>query len=142
MEKYLFSPTQNAFYPYSLKEEYLVAGSWPIDGVDVGEDIFEAFTCENPSGKLRVADKEGYPSWGDVPPLTHEESVSQAESTKNGLVLSAKQVISIWQSELLLGTISEQDKAKLSSWIAYIKSVLALDTANFPDITWPEKPEK
>ena len=75
-----------------------------------------------------------------VPELTREEYVGQAESTKVGLLSSARTTISIWQSELLLGTISDADKASLVAWLAYIKAVEAIDTSTAPDISWPEPP--
>ncbi|HHA1902824.1 TPA: tail fiber assembly protein [Enterobacter kobei] len=77
-----------------------------------------------------------------VPELTREEYVGQAESTKVGLLSSAQTTISIWQSELLLGTISDADKANLVAWLAYIKAVEAIDTSTAPDISWPEPPEE
>lgn len=75
-----------------------------------------------------------------VPELTREEYVGQAESTKAGLLSSARMTISIWQSELLLGSISDADKASLVAWLAYIKAVEATDTSTAPDINWPEPP--
>ncbi|WP_155033396.1 tail fiber assembly protein [Enterobacter hormaechei] len=75
-----------------------------------------------------------------VPEMTHKEYVGQAESTKAGLLSSARQTISIWQSELLLGSISDSDKASLVDWLAYIKAVEATDTSTAPDINWPEPP--
>ncbi|HHA1309115.1 TPA: tail fiber assembly protein [Enterobacter roggenkampii] len=75
-----------------------------------------------------------------VPELTREEYVGQAESTKAGLLSSARTTISIWQSELLLGSISDSDKASLVAWLAYIKAVEATDTSTAPDINWPEPP--
>ena len=75
-----------------------------------------------------------------VPELTREEYVGQAESTKAGLLSSARTTISIWQSELLLGSISDADKASLVPWLAYIKAVEAIDTSTAPDINWPEPP--
>ncbi|ASG50766.1 phage tail protein [Escherichia coli] len=75
-----------------------------------------------------------------VPELTREEYVGQAESTKAGLLSSARTTISIWQSELLLGSISDADKASLVAWLAYIKAVEDIDTSTAPDINWPEPP--
>ncbi|RAY34622.1 phage tail protein [Enterobacter kobei] len=74
--------------------------------------------------------------------LTHEEYVGQAELTKAGLLSSARTIISIWQSELLLGSISDEDKASLITWLAYIKAVEAVDTSTAPDVIWPVPPEQ
>ncbi|HDS7683621.1 TPA: tail fiber assembly protein [Enterobacter kobei] len=75
-----------------------------------------------------------------TPELTKEEYIAQAESTKAALLSSAQTTISIWQSELLLNTISDDDKASLINWLAYIKEVKAVDTSTDPDINWPTPP--
>lgn len=140
MEKYLYSAVDNAFYPYSLEDEYKAAGSWPEDGIDVEDSVFQQFTAEAPKGKVRVAGDDKLPTWGDVPALTHDELVAQAKETKAQLISAAKQTISIWQSELLMDEISDEDKASLKLWIAYIKAVQAIDTSKPVDILWPVAP--
>lgn len=75
-----------------------------------------------------------------APEMTHEENVEQAELVKAGLLASARTTISIWQSELLLGAISDEDKASLIEWLAYIKAVEAIDTSTAPEINWPISP--
>lgn len=140
MEKYLYSAVNNAFYPYSLEDEYKTAGSWPKDGIEVEYSVFLQYTAQPPLGKVRIAGDEKLPAWGDVPALTHEEILAQAKDTKSQLISSAKQAISIWQSELLLDIISDNDKANLKQWISYIKTIQAVDTTNAPDITWPHEP--
>ncbi len=51
-----------------------------------------------------------------------------------------------WRTELQLGLISEDDKANLISWMAYIKELKALDLSSILDedsfnaIIWPEIP--
>lgn len=67
MRTYRYDAVTNAFYPYELQQDYEVAGNWPVDGVDVGEDIFQIFLYP-PSGKVRVPDKDGNPSWADIAP--------------------------------------------------------------------------
>ncbi|HDU2925744.1 TPA: tail fiber assembly protein, partial [Klebsiella pneumoniae] len=48
--------------------------------------------------------------------------------------------ISVWQTELLLGTISDDDKASLTEWMAYIKALQVVDTSDPESITWPTEP--
>ncbi len=52
----------------------------------------------------------------------------------------AKDTISIWQNELMLGIISDEDKASLILWLQYIKALQAVDTSTAPDIR-PTQPE-
>lgn len=135
-----YSPKSNAFYPSELKEDYVSAGSWPDDGIAVDASVFIEFSSPPPVGKVRVTGDDNLPSWGDIPPLTQEELIDQAETKKTGLISSAKQTISLWQSELLLSNISDDDKASLTAWIAYIKAVQVVDTSKAPDINWPVAP--
>lgn len=70
----------------------------------------------------------------------HAADVAAAEQTKQNLLVAARSTISIWQTELQLGSISEEDKSQLIVWLAYIKEVQAANTSGAPDINWPESP--
>lgn len=141
MNSYLFSPSENAFYPVAMKEDYLSAGTWPEDGLEIDDEQALSFMGEPPEGKVRAVGDDGKPCWVDVPPPTQEELIAQAEGTKAALLAEAQATISLWQTELQLGIISDEDKASLIAWMNYIKAVQAVDTSTAPDINWPEKPE-
>lgn len=138
--KYLYSSKNDAFYPLDLKDMYEEAGSWPDDGIEVADDVFNQFTGEPPKNQHRGGDADGLPSWIANPPPSHEDEVAVAEQQKSSLLSEAQQTISIWQSELQLGIISDEDKASLTAWISFIKAVKAVDTSNAPDIAWPIEP--
>lgn len=78
--------------------------------------------------------------------FTAEELQQKAEQQRQALIASASDTISLWQSELLLGSITDDDKASLIKWMAYIKAVKALDftgitdQAGFNAIVWPVEP--
>lgn len=137
---YFYSPINNAFYPEALKVNYMKYDSWPDDGIEVDGGVYFEYAGLAPEGKVRAPGENGLPVWVDIPAPTREQLIEQAGSHKSGLLVSAQSAISLWQSELLLGIISDKDKASLTSWIAYIKSVKAIDTSKAPDITWPEMP--
>lgn len=67
--------------------------------------------------------------------------VKDAEQKKSALLNKAQSTISLWQTELQLGIISDDDKASLIAWVKYIQALSAVDTATAPDIDWPVKPE-
>ncbi|HEP1896145.1 TPA: tail fiber assembly protein [Kluyvera cryocrescens] len=67
--------------------------------------------------------------------------VAAAEQKKASLLTEAKGTISLWQTELQLGIISDDDKASLIAWMKYIQALNAVDTSTAPDIEWPVKPE-
>ncbi|MCG9460458.1 tail fiber assembly protein [Escherichia coli] len=67
--------------------------------------------------------------------------VAAAEQKKASLLAETHSTISLWQTELQLGIISDDDKASLIAWMKYIQALNAVDTSTAPDIEWPVKPE-
>ncbi|NMP27217.1 tail fiber assembly protein [Rahnella sp. SAP-1] len=67
-------------------------------------------------------------------------NIEAADVKKQLLLTTAQNTISEWQSELLLGVISDNDKALLTAWLAYIKVLKTVDASKAPDIVWPEIP--
>ncbi|WP_210461665.1 tail fiber assembly protein [Pantoea ananatis] len=70
----------------------------------------------------------------------NDAQIEDAASKKSGLLSEAQQNISLWQTELLLGMISDDDKASLTNWVVYIKALKAVDTSKAPSIEWPSRP--
>ncbi|ENJ8227779.1 tail fiber assembly protein [Escherichia coli] len=83
---------------------------------------------------------------GEVLPVPVDYS-RLAEKKRQNLLNEAKDITSDWKTELELGTLSDDDKARLTQWMAYIKAVKALDLstvtdeASFYSINWPERPD-
>lgn len=75
------------------------------------------------------------------PKLTKEQHVLIAEEKKQQLIDEANQKTQMWQTQLMLGIITDEDKASLTEWMLYVQKVQAVDTSTAPDIIWPEKPE-
>ncbi|MEN0595782.1 tail fiber assembly protein [Citrobacter freundii] len=137
MGNYIYSPATNGFYPLALKDDYVTAGSWPVDEVEVSDNTAHEFMVSAPQGKVRVAGADGLPAWADIPPPTAEELAQQAEAHRTQLLTYADAVMADWRTELALGEISDADKAKLTAWMAYKREVKAVD-ASKP--VWPPKP--
>lgn len=98
------------------------------------------------AGHTTTAPSGPYDKWDGEKWVTDTEAqqaadVEVAERQKAALLLEAQATISLWQTELQLGIISDEDKASLIAWMNYIKAVQAVDTSKAPDITWPDKPE-
>lgn len=70
----------------------------------------------------------------------HAGEVAVAEQQKAALLAETQATISVWQTELQLGIISDVDKATLITWMNYIKEVKAVDLSTAPDIVWPAAP--
>ena len=87
-----------------------------------------------------------YDRWSGSEWVTDETAqksgqVLEAKQQKSALLTEAQSVISLWQTELQLGIISDDDKASLIAWMKYIQALNAVDISTAPDIEWPVKPE-
>lgn len=87
-----------------------------------------------------------YDRWNGSEWVTDEDAQKsgqtlKAEQQKSSLLAEAKSTISLWQTELQLGIISDDDKASLIAWMKYIQALNVVDTSTAPDIEWPVKPE-
>ncbi|EKB5401526.1 tail fiber assembly protein [Salmonella enterica] len=139
--KYVYSAASNSFYPLTLKESYEDAGEWPVDGVEVDDTVFSEFQ-NPPPGKIRIAGENGFPSWADIPPATREELIDAAEQERQKLLAHADTVMLDWRTELMLGEISDANRAKLSAWLAYKNEVKSVDVTTDPEhVNWPVPPE-
>lgn len=138
-------------YYYSAKNNvFIAAGSSLLetdafaDSVVVSNEIFSEFFIGEKDGKRRVANVEGLPVWEDIPPLTQEElqaiAIQEAENRKAHLLAEAVEITREWQTDLLLGIISDEDKARLIAWRSYIKKLNEVDTSLIPDVSWPTPP--
>ena len=75
------------------------------------------------------------------PPPTKEQLIEAADYEQQSLITEANQKTQLWQTQLMLGIITDEDKISLTEWMRYVQKVQAVDTSTAPDIIWPEKPE-
>lgn len=149
---------------YALIKDGFVGNIVVWDGQGDASVIFEGFTVIEVNEKFTARIGDGYidgklipyPSDGYEYNFDKENSswiitdegsmkkndaqIEDAASKKSGLLSEAQQKISLWQTELLLGMISDDDKAKLTNWIVYIKALKTVDTSKALAITWPVPP--
>lgn len=146
--------------PVEEKNGFAVCRKASLDGWEYiadhrGETVYDTETGR-PVDITELGDYSA--SVTTIPPLTPfdrwngSEWVTDEDAQKNGQVMEAKQkksvllaeaqsTISLWQTELQLGIISDDDKASLIAWMKYIQALKAVDTSTVPDIEWPVKPE-
>lgn len=76
--------------------------------------------------------------WVLDPPYeeTEEDKMNAYEADRKQLLEEGNSTISLWQSELLLGIISDEDKEQLTNWVKYIKDVQRNEYPN----AWPTRP--
>lgn len=109
----------------------------PADIVEINADLYNALMAgQQNDGKVIESDDDGYPILVSL----KVDHIAQAENQRAQLLAMADNVTADWRVELMLGDISNEDKAKLSSWMDYKKEVKAVDTSTAPDVSWPVKP--
>ncbi|EON4579537.1 tail fiber assembly protein [Klebsiella pneumoniae] len=146
--------------PVDEKAGFAICRTVGLDGWDYvtdhrGETVYDTETGkpfeitglgDYPDNVTTIKPLTPYDRWNGSEWVTDEEAqksaqVVEAQQKKASLLSEAKSVISLWQTELQLGIISDDDKASLIAWMNYIQTLNAVDTSTAPDIEWPVKPE-
>ena len=146
--------------PVEKKEGFAVCRAASLDGWEYvadhrGETVYDTKTgqpvnitapCDYAVGVTTIAPSTTYDRWNGSEWVTDKDAqkngqIKEAEQKKSALLNKAQSAISLWQTELQLGIISDDDKASLIAWMKYIQSLNAIDTSAVPDIEWPERPE-
>ena len=107
-----------------------------------GAEIEVTEPGDYPAGTTASKPATDFDKWDGTKWVTDTEElnaaqVKSAERKKASLLAEAQAKISIWQTELQLGIIENEDKATLISWLSYIKALQKTDTITAPDIKWP-----
>ncbi|MCX9045018.1 tail fiber assembly protein, partial [Citrobacter portucalensis] len=109
-----YSAKNNAFFEISKRSLYDDAG-WDLsDAIEVDDDVFNEFTGTPPEGKERVAGDNGFPAWGDIPPLTHEQLVAAAETEKQSRIDQANDYMNgkQWPGKAAIGRLKGDELAQ------------------------------
>lgn len=99
-----------------------------------------------PDSVTTTAPRTPYDRWNGDEWITDEDArksagILEAGERKNALLEEAQSTISLWQTQLQLGIISDENKARLIKWMKYIQVLDAIRPSDAPEITWPENPE-
>ncbi|HEE0140369.1 TPA: tail fiber assembly protein [Citrobacter youngae] len=104
----------------------------------IGE-IRSGFTTVAPSTQY---DKWDGSKWVADTDAQRKAAIADAEKQRSHLLASADKVMLDWRTELMLGEISDANKAKLSAWLAYKNEVKAVNVTTDPGhVNWPAPPE-
>lgn len=87
-----------------------------------------------------VWDKWDGEKWVTDTDAQQAEVMSDAGKKKSALISEANVITQAWQTQLLLGIITEEDKTTLTKWMKYIQAVQAVNISAAPEISWPMKP--
>ncbi|EFG2941271.1 tail fiber assembly protein [Escherichia coli] len=146
--------------PVEKKEGFAVCRAASLDGWEYvadhrGETVYDTETGQPVNitapgdyapGVTTFAPSTPCDRWNGSEWVTDKDAqkngqVKEAEQKKSALLNKAQSTISLWQTELQLGIISDDDKASLIAWMKYIQSLNVIDTSAAPYIEWPERPE-
>ncbi|EEZ4302370.1 tail fiber assembly protein [Enterobacter hormaechei] len=116
-----------------------------VYSTETAEPVIVSLPGDYPEGTTTLEPATPYDTWNGSEWVTdteaqHAADVKAAEQQKAALLLEAQTTISLWQTELQLGIISDEDKASLIAWMKYIKALQAVDISTAPGITWPTPP--
>lgn len=135
---YYFSAKENAFYPISMENNYINAGTFPDDVVLVENAVFETFSQLPPDGKERGV-VHGMPEWIDLT-INQNEVLQRMERQKKELINEASEMINPMLDAKNGGYIENDDIARLDKWQRYRYELTKIDTSLL-NIEWPEKPQ-
>lgn len=146
--------------PVDAKDGFAVCRTTSLDGWGYvtdhrGETVYDTKTGQPveitglgdyPDNVTTIEPLTPYDRWNGSEWVTDADAhksaqVVEAQQKKASLLAEAQSTISLWQTELQLGIISDDDKASLITWMKYIQALNAVDTSTAPDIDWPVKPE-
>ncbi|ELB3891416.1 tail fiber assembly protein [Morganella morganii] len=137
--KYFKDEVNNLVYAYDENQMSFVdkINAPDFDGKDEIPAVY--FEIDEKIKSMKpMSDKE---YWEYInPPMTKEQLIAEAEVKKQMLISDANQKTQMWQTQLMLGIIAEEDKASLKEWMLYVQEVQTVDTSTAPDIDWPVKP--
>ncbi|WP_441545676.1 tail fiber assembly protein [Citrobacter freundii] len=137
-----FIPSVPTFIPELWKNDgTYTSENWPSDAVLLTEEETAAYWMIDPPEGKRLGVLKGKPAWVDIPPPTREELITAAENERQRLLKHADAVILDWRTELMLGEISDANRAKLSASLTYKNDVKSVDVTTDPEhVIWPVPP--
>ncbi|EFL4032400.1 TPA: tail fiber assembly protein [Klebsiella pneumoniae subsp. pneumoniae] len=116
---------------------YSVADGSAIVLSELGD--YPAYTT--PLAPATAWDKWDGEKWVTDADAQQAADVKSAARQKSALISEANAVTQAWQTQLLLGIITDADKVTLTKWMKYIQAVQAVDVSESPEISWPSPPD-
>lgn len=135
-----FSPSEIGFYHESDKQDYLLAGTWPNDLIEISERWFLYLLDGQQKGKVITVNDNEQPILVDPPTATKEQLIAEADTQKVALMNAASAAIEPLKDAVELGMSTDEEEDLLLAWQQYRVLLMRLDTSLAPDIEWPVLP--
>ncbi|MDU7205757.1 MAG: tail fiber assembly protein [Enterobacter asburiae] len=116
---------------------YSIETMQPVEVMALG-DYPEGTTPNPPASSYDKWDGE---KWVTDSAAKHQGDIADAEQHRQMLLAQVDELTSDWRVELMLGDINEENKKKLSTWMAFKTTVKAVDVSTAPNVSWPAQPE-
>lgn len=140
---YLFNIVNSAFYAKYMIED----GSYgDVDAAEfiepTGHELAIYHKTTPPAGQ-QLGTVDGRPGWIDLPPLSADEMVANAEMERQTKINVANAYMSDrqWPGKAAIGRLKGEELARYNLWIDYLDALYVVDTSAAPDIEWPTHPE-
>ncbi|WP_276642865.1 tail fiber assembly protein [Siccibacter turicensis] len=136
-----YSEQLKGFMPDAWKNDGTYK-EWPDDAIQMTEEEIELYwTKVAPAGKM-LGTVDGRLAWVDLPPLSREELLYQAEEKKAALIREANDYMNSkqWPGKAALGRMKDTEKAQYIMWLDYLDALEMVDTSTALDVTWPTPP--
>lgn len=138
--KIYFSPRDKGFYHESDKDDYLAAGTWPNDLIEISKEWFQFLIDSQEEGKEITVNEYGQPVLTEPPAPTKEQYIAEAEAEKAAQMSTASAAIAPLKDAVDLGMATKDEEALLLAWQQYRVLLMRVDTSVAPDVEWPVFP--
>ncbi|MBT0459845.1 tail fiber assembly protein [Morganella morganii] len=100
---------------------------------------------ELPDGVTTIAPDVEFPKWNGKKWVTDivakkVADIAAAEAQKQFFIAEANQKTQLWQTQLMLEIITDEDKTSLKEWMLYVQKVQAVDPSLGTGVVWPTPP--
>jgi hypothetical protein len=133
-----YSAKMNAFFPSILKNDYVAAGTWPEDSVEISERWHSYLLDGQMKGKIITPDEYGMPVLMAQPEPTFEEIIVAAAEKKAELMQLANDAIRPLEDAVEFGIETPEETNSLIAWKKYR---VLLNRVDVEKPVWPEVPE-
>lgn len=116
-----------------------------VYSIDDGSAIVVTSPGEYPAMTTPLKPATEYDKWDGAkwvtdPSAQKAADIRSAENHKAALLNEASSKTQIWQTQLMLGIITDTDRAALTAWMKYIQTVQELDVTDLLNTIWPKIP--
>lgn len=134
MSEQYFSPSELAFYPAELRQQYEAVGTWPLDAVAISAERYDQVRGEEAQGRVICADVTGQPQTEARPPMSAEQVAAIERKWRDGQLAATDGLVARHRDELETGetTLQVTQYQELQVWRKLLREWP--QSTEFPDV--------